>query len=126
MEMDTKTNDAPLKVPKPLVPVVSGLVHKLVVGEYEDLIRTGVAEGWTLEYLPTYMKEMETVDGAPLADLPDAFFEEEDTTLALGNGRYSVWVRLWTTRGPSAYSLIIDFDPTPTGFEAHFENLEIM
>jgi hypothetical protein len=96
------------------------------VDQYDDLIHGGVAEGWTPEHLAAYVKEMESIDGAPLADLPEAFFTKADTTLDLGGDRYSVRVSLWTTAGPSAFSLVIDFDPIPGGYEAHFENLEIM
>ncbi len=76
--------------------------------------------------MANYIKEMEGIDAAPLADLPDSLFEKNDTTLSLGDDRYTVWVHLWTTKGPSAYSLIIDFEPGADGYEAHFENLETM
>ncbi len=126
MGTDTDGADTPTSVPEMLVPIVRRLVHKLIEGEYEDLIQSGVAYGWTPERLTAYITQMEHDDSAPLTDLPDAFFEKDDTTLALGGGRFSVWVGLWTTRGPSAYSLIIDFEPAPDGFKAYFENLEVM
>jgi hypothetical protein len=126
MGTDARDEDAPMRVPEALAPLVRRLVHELVAGKYEDLIRSGVADGWTSERLASYVGEMKGIDGAPLTDPPETFFQKEDTTLALGDDRYSVWVDLWTTRGPSAYSLIIDFDPTPGGYEAHFKNLEVM
>jgi len=124
--MNVQDKDTPKRVPEFLAPLVKELVHKLVVGEYEDLIQSGVADGWTPRHLASYIEDMEGIDGAPLADLPDAFFEMHDRALSLGDGRWSVWVILWTTKGPSAYSLIIDFEPSPNGYTALFENLEIM
>src|SRR5262249_37931460 len=114
------------KVPDFLVPRVRELVHKLVTGEYEDLVQSGVAEGWTPEHLAEYIKEIQDDDGAPLTDLPDAFFEEDDSTLAIEDGRYDVHVKLWTTDGPSAYTLVIEFHSSSEGHGARFDNFEVM
>lgn len=126
MSLDPDASDTPTRVPEALVSAVRRLVHKLVLGEYDKLIQSEVAAGWASDSLAAYVAQMQQDDAAPLVDLPDAFFDAGNTTLSLGEGRFSVCVRLWTSQGPSAYSLVIDFEPAPDGYSAHFENLEIM
>lgn len=115
------------RTPPAFVPLIKDIVHHLVVRKYADLIAEGPAADWPLDILEQKVAQIEREASAPLVDLPDAAFEDDSrgaVPWSSGTG-WGVDLRLWTARGPSAYTITLDIDTSDTQPTVYLEEIEI-
>ncbi len=115
------------RTPSALVPLIKGVVHHLVAGRYADLVADGPAADWPRDILEEKVAQIEREEGAPLVDLPDEAFEDTSRgAVPWGSGTgWLVDLRLWTARGPSAYTITFDIDTSGARPTVHLEEIEI-
>jgi hypothetical protein len=114
------------RIPEQFVPLVRDVVHELVLGTYAGLVSDGRAADWPPEVLEDTVAQIERRMGAPLIDLPDAAFDRPAAVPLEDGSGWGIDIRLWTAKGPSLYTLVLDIDTSGDEPAVHIEQLEIM
>ncbi len=113
------------QVPPQFIPLIKDVVHQLVIGNYAGLIADGHADNWTEETLHDITAEIIERQGA-LVDLPDEAFDRGiSSSLQLNDGGWGVDMSLWTIKGTSEWTIVLDIDNEIGGIVVHIEDIEV-
>ncbi len=107
------------------IPLIKDTVHQLVIGNYAGLIADGQADNWTEETLHDIIAEITERQGA-LVDLPDEAFDRGvSSSLQLNDGGWGADMSLWTIKGISEWTIVLDIHNKSGPIVVQIEDIEV-